>query len=190
MIVGLVNLLVFNLFIFSQNWPSLIRHGSPDETTINLTGMSPSPEPNRQQVILPEAPSGAPPEIVTEPIIIPPPPVIQVQPQEERGGITQGDILGAIGREVACSAGHFENLTTVQRSRCARIPWSGAMNPDGAIVLRIPPPRGRFFEEENARVPEVRITGNDANLNRVQGADTGCPVILNTPCFNRIPGRN
>ncbi len=139
---------------------------------------------------LPPAPSGAPPEVVTEPIIIPPP-LVQVQPEpEERGGITAGDLLGAIGREVACSAGNFENLTAVQRSRCGRLPWQGAQMPDGAIVLTIPPPRGRFFEEENARPPEVRISGADAQRNRMEGADTGCLVILNTPCFNRIPGRN
>lgn len=188
MIVGCVNLLVFNIFIFSQNWPEPARHGAPRETVLDLTGLTPSPLPDRQQVIMPQAPSGAPPEVVTEPIILPPP-VVQVQP-EERGGITDGDLLGAIGREVACSAGNYENLTAVQRTRCGRIPWQGARLPNGAIVLQIPPPRNRFFEEENARPPEVRITGADAQRNRLEGADTGCPVILNTPCFNRIPGRN
>lgn len=189
-IVGCVNLLVFNLFIFSQNWPDLVRRGGPSETTLNLTGVSPSERPDRQQVILPDAPSGAPPEVVTQPIIIPPP-LVEVQPQpEERGGITAGDLLGAIGREVACSAGNYENLTMTQRSRCGRIPWQGAQLPNGAIVLQIPPPRNRFFEEENSKPAEVRVTGADAQRNRLEGASDGCPVILNTPCFNRIPGRN
>ena len=62
--------------------------------------------------------------------------------------------------------------------------------PDGSIVLTARPPPNRFFEEENARPPEVRISGADANRNRIEGANDGCPVILNTPCFNRIPGRN
>jgi hypothetical protein len=187
-LVVMVNLLVANLFIFSQTWNELVRHGVPSETILDLRGISPSEQPREPQVVIPEAPSGTPPEVVTKPLIIPPP-VVQTQP-EPQGGISDGDLLGAVGREVACSAGNFENLTTAQRSRCVRNPWMGARMPDGTIVLMARPPQNRFFEEENAKVPPVRISGADANRNRIEGADTGCPVILNTPCFNRIPGRN
>jgi hypothetical protein len=189
MIVGLVNLVVFNLFIFSQTWPDRAPFGRPSELTMDLRGMTPSPLPEQQQVIVPEPSAGTPPEVVPEPIIIPPP-VVQMQPEEQQRGITDGDLLGAVGREVACSAGNFENLTMAQRNRCSRNPWLGVRMPDGSIVLTARPPPNRFFEEENARPPEVRISGADANRNRIEGANDGCPVILNTPCFNRIPGRN
>ena len=44
------------------------------------------------------------------------PPVVETQPiQPQAGSQPKGDILGGIGREIACSAGHFENLTEAQR---------------------------------------------------------------------------
>jgi hypothetical protein len=189
--VLIVHLLLLNLFIFSQIVPVMVRHGDPKELMLDLRGITRTIRPN-EQIVVPEAPMGKPPEVVTEPIVIPPP-VVQVQPEEQRPGAPEGDLLGALGREVACSAGNYETLTQAQRSRCPRMPWQGARLPNGAVVLQTPPPRNRFFDEENARqaaVEAARISGADGLRNRIEGANDGCPVILNTPCFNRIPGRN
>ena len=147
--VGIVHLLILNLFIFSQIMPAMIRRGSPAETILELRGITPSNRPN-QEIIVPEAPQGKPPEVVTQPIIIPP--IAQPQPeQQRRPGAEDGDLLGALGREVACSAGNYENLTAAQRGRCPRVPWEGARLPNGTIVMQAPAPRSRFFLEEDAR---------------------------------------
>lgn len=181
--VGVVHLLILNLLLFSQEFPDLIRHGGEHETILDLTGSQDEPRPSVKMVV-PEAPLGIPPEILNAPVPPPPPPV-EVQPQPQEGGGQKGDLLGAIGREIACSAGNYENLTEAQRTRCGRVPWQGAQLPNGTIVMNRPPEVNRFAPPP----PEFRVSGADAQRLQVERANP-CPVMLNVPCLNRIPGRD
>ena len=183
--VGIVHLLLANLLIFSEDWKDLVTSGSSSEVTLDLRGATDrSPAPDVRMTV-PEAPTGVPPEVVIDPLIIPRPPE-SLQPRAD-GGISDGDLLGAIGRDVACIAGNYENLTPAQRARCGRVPWYGARLSDGNIVLRPPETHPLFAPPE----PEYRISGADAQRRQMETAGSDpCPVILNTPCFNRIPGRN
>jgi hypothetical protein len=184
--VGVVHLLIANLLIFSEGWKSLVvRHGASTEVTLDLRGAtdrSPAPE---VRMTVPQAPVGVPPELTIDPVIIPPPTDRTTPTRPQSGGISDGDLLGALGRDVACSAGHYENLTTAERARCGRIPWAGARLPNGAIVLRDPEPRNRFAEPE----PEMRVSGAEQMQRQLQTGLTpgNCPVLLNVPCFSARP---
>jgi hypothetical protein len=185
---GLVQLFLLNVFVLSDRFTDFVRHGSSTEITLQLPGAVNS---NRDREPMPEqqTPNGVPPEVVTRPIVVPPPPNVTIEEPKAPPAISDGDLLGAIGRDVACKAGNYENLTTAERGRCPRIPWEGARLPNGAIVLQTPPPRNRFFEEPPP--PEV-ISGADAQRRAAEtaGSNGACPIMLNTPCFNKIPGRN
>ena len=183
--VAIVHLVIANFLIFSEGWKVIVRRGASTEVMLNLRGAtdnSPIPE---VQMTVPQAPTGVPPEVVIDPVIIPPKVQQQPNPLRQQGGITDGDLLGALGRDVACSAGHYENLTTAERGRCGRIPWRGTRLPDGAIVLRQPENRNRFAEPE----PEIRISGADAQRRQMEtGVNPGnCPLLLNVPCYTAVP---
>jgi hypothetical protein len=185
--VIIVHLVIANTLIFSEAWKTLVPRGSSSEmTTLDLRGATDnSPVPDVRMTV-PEAPAGVPPELTIDPLILP-----RESPQTDRpraeGGISDGDLLGAVGRDVACIAGNYENLTPAQRNRCSRIPWMGARLPDGSLVLR-PPEMNPLFAPPP---PEFRVSGADGQRRQMETAGSDpCPVILNTPCFNRIPGRN
>ena len=183
--VGIVHLLLANLLIFSEGWKSLLPlESGGTEVVFTLPGIAdrgPAPE---VPLTVPESPSGVPPEVMVLPEVIQRPDAIT--PPRTQGGISDNDLLGAIGRDVACIAGNYENLTPAQRARCGRIPWAGARLSDGNIVLRPPDTHPMFAPPP----PEFRISGADGQRRQMEtaGADP-CPAILNTPCFNRIPGR-
>ena len=183
--VFIIHLILVNTLIFSQDWQELVRHGASTEVTLNLRGASDnSPAPDVRMTV-PQAPTGVPPEVVIDPIIIPPTIQQPAQPRAPGRGISDGDLLGALGRDVACSAGHYENLTTAERSLCGHIPWAGARLPNGAIVLRDAEPRNRFAEPE----PELRVSGAEQLQRQLQtGLVPGnCPVLLNVPCYTAVP---
>jgi len=180
--VGIVHLLIVAMFLTSARFADLVQHGAEHETMLDLTGSQQNTRPE-EKIIVPQAPVGVPPEMRTMPVI--PPPVIEQQPLiQQEGAQEKGDVLGALGREIACSPGHYENLTEVQRTRCGRIPWQGAMAPNGVIVLNRPPEINRFAPPP----PEYQVTGRDAQRLQVERAQTDCPINLNLPCVNNIPG--
>jgi hypothetical protein len=185
--VGIVHLALVNLLIFSEDWKDLVlRDSGSVMTTLDLRGLKDESVAPDVRMTVPEAPSGVPPELVIDPLILP---RETPQPDTSRaeGGISDGDLLGAVGRDVACIAGNYENLTPAQRARCSRIPWMGARLPDGNLVLR-PPELNPLFAPPP---PEVRLSGADGQRRQMETAGSDpCPAILNTPCFNRIPGRN
>ena len=183
-VVGIVHLLILNLLLFSQDFATLTQHGAQHETMLDLTGSQDKAKPSVQMVV-PKAPLGMPP-VIPEPLLPPPPqqPVKQ-PPVIQEGGQERGDVLGALGREIACSPGHYENLTESQRTRCGRIPWQGALLPNGAIVLNRPADVNRFAPPPP---PGYKVSGQDAQRLQVERAQTDCPVGLNMPCVNRIPG--
>ena len=182
--VGIVHVLILTMFLTAERFADLAQHGSEHETMLDLAGSQDSTRPQTKTVI-PQAPIGVPPEVRNLPII--PPPLIEQQPLiQQEGGQEKGDVLGALGREIACSAGHYENLTEVQRARCGRPPWQGAIAPNGVIVLNRPPEINRFAPPP----PEYHVTGRDAQRLQVERAPTDCSFNLNMPCVNKIPGRD
>lgn len=180
--VGIVHLLILNLLMFSQDLTSLVRRGAEHETILILDGNQKSDAP-APRLVEPQAPVGTPPEIPRPPVPVPPP-VIEAPQRAQREGAPDGDLLTAVGRELACSAGSYENLTTAQRARCPRAPWQGALAPNGAIVLANPERINRFAPPP----PEFALSGADAQRLSIERANP-CPVMLNVPCLNRIPGR-
>jgi len=181
-LVGIIHLLLLNLLIFSQTFPTLIRRGAEHETILDISGSKDNNAPP-VKIPIPLAPLGVPPELLNPPV--PPPPVIETQPVPPPGEQQQSDLLGAIGRSIACSPGNYENLTEVQRTRCGRIPWQGAMMPNGAIVLNRPEGQNPFAPPP----PEFRVSGQDQQRLQSQRGNP-CPLLGNMPCLNRIPGRD
>jgi hypothetical protein len=134
----------------------------------------------------------APPRMETAPIRIPKPPPIAPEQQEKSG--TAGpptDILGAVGRELACSAGSWEHLTSAERARCGYYPWRAVKLPNGSLVMV---PRSVLPQLKDA--PDTQFSVN-SGADRVQSdlqkgiisGPTGCPIMLNTPCLQHVsPG--
>jgi hypothetical protein len=110
-------------------------------------------------VILPsDRPVNIPPTII---MATPPPPSTVQKP---------GDVLEAIGREIACGAGRYENLSEAQREACKRQPWRFKKNNKGVIVLdrtTTPPPQ------------EEPISGVDVTT-QVQRTTDPCVAAGNT----------
>jgi hypothetical protein len=101
-----------------------------------------------------------------------------------------GDILGAVGRELACSAGSWEHLTMTERQRCGLYPWRGVKLPNGSLVM-IP----RSMLPRLKDTPETEFSVNSGS-DRVQAdvrsgiipGQGGCPILQNTPCLHATPG--
>ncbi len=181
--VGIVHLLILSLLLTSQHFELLLRpHGGEHEAILDLSGSHDEPAPQVKMVV-PQAPVGIPPEVTFTPQLPPPPTAIQ-PPLAQEGGQQKGDLLGALGRDIACSPGHYENLTESQRSRCGRVPWLGAMTPDGTIVLNRPATISPFAPPPRP----YEMSGQDAQRLQVERATTDCPINLNVPCVNNIPG--
>jgi hypothetical protein len=186
--VVIVHLLILSMMLVSQVFPSLLGHhgGAEHEAIIDLTGSRPVDQP-QVKMIIPQALSGVPPEVdqAPPPLIVPPPTPTQPQVQEGGGAQQRGDLLGAIGRQVACSAGHYENLTEAQRDHCERVPFQGLQLPSGAVVMLPPQGYNRFAPPPDK---EAHISGADAQRLQME-RPSGCPAIMNMPCVNQIPGR-
>ncbi len=136
---------------------SLLRQ--PRATPLNLT----QPQDNEQNDV-----SAKPLTVIT-----PKPPVLELQPPPST--VQPGDILGSVGRAIACGAGNFEYLTRQQQERCLHEPWQGVQLPNGTIVLLAPPP--------NMATPgPLQMTGAEA-LRRQSQTAPNCPIMVNTPCL-------
>jgi hypothetical protein len=148
-------------------------------------GINPDAPPVR--TVSPDVQNAHPPLFTTAPITIPKP---IIPPDSQGQTAAPGDILGAVGRELACSAGSWEHLSGAERKACGGIPWRGMRMPNGSLVmiprnvlprLREPPP------DEG-----LRITGNeqiqrDLQTGRMPGQG-GCPILQHTPCLHPSQG--
>jgi hypothetical protein len=184
-IVGALHLLFFFFFVISIR-PFEDRVKPIAETILLLTTTGDNAPP--VHIVNPEIPSQAPPMINSAPITIvkPPPP----PPDQAVGPTTPGDILSAVGRSLACSAGSWEHLNQVERDRCGGMPWRGYRTPNGSLVMipRSQLPRLRDPSPDS----DLRVTGSQAieqGLNTGQiGGQGGCPILLNTPCLHPSQG--
>jgi hypothetical protein len=190
-----LHLVFFVFFVFAVH-PFDMRTRPIIETilTLPLAGNNmPRKDENNPQVE-----TNAPPRILSAPITLPkPPPVLKPleKPKEGEENTAPTDILGAVGRELACSAGSWEHLTSAERTRCGYgrsggYPWKGARLPNGSIVM-IP----RSVLPRLAEVPDGEFnvnTGADQVQAQVQRGiipgQGGCPILQNTPCIHVSPG--
>ena len=188
-LAAVLHVLFFFFFVFSVH-PFDMRSRPIVENflTLPLVGNNlPDRKPiNPQPVVI------APPRIEAAPIQIPKPPPIQPDKEREKTG-TPGqptDILGAVGRELACSAGSWEHLTSAERQRCGYYPWRGVKLPNGSLVMV---PRSVLPRLKEAPDTEFSVnSGADRIQSDVQkGITPGqgpCPILQNTPCLHVSPG--
>lgn len=110
------------------------------------------------------------------------PPVPLTPPVIEETKPTPGDILGDVGRFLACGASSFEYLNPAQQARCTRQPWQALQLPNGTLVLNTLP---RLMLEE---------TGPDnsgaAAQRRQASQSPGCSFLVNTPCLDSVISGN
>lgn len=132
------------------------------------------------------------PRIESAPLTIPKPPPVQPDQEREKSGnpAPPTDILGAVGRELACSAGSWEHLTSAERARCGLYPWRAVKLPNGSLVM-VP----RSVLPRLPDVPDTQFsvnTGADRMQSDVEkGITPGqgpCPMMLNLPCLHVSPG--
>ncbi len=194
-LVAALHVLFFLFFVFSVR-PFDMRTKPIIETILTLP-LAGNNQPNKEEVN-PQIETHAPPRILSAPITIPKPPPVkpQEQPREGAENAPPTDILGAVGRELACSAGSWEHLTSAERERCGYgrsggYPWKGARLPNGTIVMiprsvlpRLPeaPPDTGFAVNTGAD----RIQ-SDVQRGVIPGQG-GCPILQNTPCIHVSPG--
>jgi hypothetical protein len=178
-LTGIIQLLLLSMLTFSEFPTVLYPHGTTLETTINLKGADRADTPVVVPLTRPNAPDVAPPLV-----IVPPPPQFQIERPREDEGTPEGQVLDAVGRDIACVATNYEYLNSAQRARCAHIPWMPGRLADGTITLA--PARPNQFAPPP---PEYHISGADANRNAIERAPT-CSTLLNTSCLNIVPGRN
>jgi len=182
-LVVVVHLLFLAVLTIAQNPAREGRRHAALETILFLPAVTGNNAP-KINIIRPESPSEAPPEIVTAPITLPNPPPVESRPETAR----PGDVLRAVGEALACGAGSFENLNPGERAHCRREPWSGRRAPGGALVLD-PGPRLQLAPPEGT----LRLGGSEALRRDLrQGGPSACPILQNTPCLadflHREPG--
>ena len=134
----------------------------------------------------------APPRVETAPIIIPKPPPIMPQQQQENPGAPAPptDILGAVGRELACSAGSWEHLTSAERARCGLYPWRAVRLPNGSLVMLPPNMLPRLKENPNPQYATSGAAQMQSDLARGYAPNSGgCPILQNTPCLHPAEGQ-
>jgi hypothetical protein len=157
------------------------------ETILTFPARGTNPNAPPLRTIAPDVQNAAPPRFTTAPLLIPKP---IVPPDSQGQTATPGDILGAVGRELACSAGSWEHLSKAERTACGGIPWRGMRLPNGSLVM-IPPnvlPRLREPPPDEG----IRVTGNEQIQRDLQTGRTpgqgGCPILQHTPCLHPSQG--
>jgi hypothetical protein len=195
MLVAALHVLFFFFFVFAVH-PFDMRTRPIIETilTLPLAGNNhPLRDEDNPQVL-----TTAPPRILSAPITIPKPPPVKPEVERDNPGESNApptDILGAVGRELACSAGSWEHLTSTERERCGYgrsggYPWKGARLPNGSIVMI---PRSVLPRLADSPNPEFTVnTGaerihSDTQRGIIPGQG-GCPIMQNTPCLHVSPG--
>jgi hypothetical protein len=125
--VALVHVLIVALLVSAGR----VRHISlaqPKEVQLILPALQPERSNASPPVVLPEnRPEQAPSATIT-------------LPAPQKPAKSQSDIMQAIGKELACGAGSYENLSQAQREACRRQPWKFKKNAKGVIVLDVSPP--------------------------------------------------
>jgi hypothetical protein len=183
--VAMLHVLFFFTFVLGIR-PFDVSNRGIVETILTLPQAGNNQREDSRNYPVPLVP--APPRMMSAPVLIPPPPVIRPDEKTQSEG-PPGDILGAVGRELACSAGSWEHLTSAERARCGLYPWRAVKLPNGSLVM-IP----RNVLPRLKEVPDTEFginTGSDRIRTDVQAGITpgsgGCPILQNTPCIHVTP---
>ncbi|HVV27269.1 MAG TPA: hypothetical protein VHC40_04825 [Rhizomicrobium sp.] len=186
LLVAALHILFFLFFVFAVH-PFDMRTRPIIESVLTL----PAPGNNqpRRELTAPQI-TNAPPRVLSAPITVVKPPPIIIKP-EEGNAPTAGDILGAVGRTLACSAGSWEHLTQAERKICGGQPWQAHKLPNGSLVM-VPPSQLPRLKEAPPD-SEFRVTGSEDIQRGLQSGVTpgqgGCPILQNTPCLHpSMPG--
>jgi hypothetical protein len=194
-LVAALHLLFFFFFVFAVH-PFDMRTRPIIETILTLP-LAGNNQP-RKDVENPQPLTNAPPRILSAPITVPKPPPVKPEVEKNNAGESNAptDVLGAVGRELACSAGSWEHLSSAERERCGHgrtggYPWKGVRLPNGSIVMvprtvlprlaDAPPDTGFTINSGADRVQA------DVQRGVIPGAG-GCPILQNTPCLHVAPG--
>ena len=187
-ITTLLHVLFFFFFVLAVH-PFDMKSRPLIETILTLT-LPGNNRPPPERPINPEILTDAPPRMLAAPIPVPKPPPIHTEDENKTGSGAPGDILGAVGRALACDAGSWEHLTSAERERCGFYPWRGVKLPNGTLVM-IP----RSVLPRLREAPDTQFSVNSGQ-DRI-GADIrngmtpgmgGCPMLQNTPCLHPSPG--
>jgi hypothetical protein len=134
------------------------------------------------------------PRMIAPPINVPKPPPIIVPKENQPGANNQApvDVLGAVGRELACSAGSWEHLTMVERQHCGYYPWRGVKLPNGSLVMI---PRSQLPRLKELPDPEFNVNSGADQVtaqvrNGVIPGQGGCPILHVTPGMRSATGDN
>lgn len=149
--VVLVHVFFLAVLLTAARVGEIVRK-APQEVIFLLPPLQPkTTRPALPPVVLPaERPVNIPPTISVEP----PPPAIVPKP---------GDVMQAIGRELACGAGPWEHLTQAEREVCKRQPWHSRKNAKGVYVLDVP--------SQQQPQPEDTLSGIDAIAKTLNTSD-------------------
>jgi hypothetical protein len=167
--VALLHFVFFLMLVISlQQAHDRIGRRSAMETILDFSMLNRNSVPLDEQLRREESKE---PDLSAKPLtVIPKPPVIE----QENAPATPGDVLKSIGQALACGASNFEYLNKAQQARCPRQPWMAARRPDGTIVLDAP---------SKVPLPQLHLTGAE-ELGRQMQTNSGCPIMLNTPCLD------
>jgi hypothetical protein len=184
-LVAALHVLFFFCFVLGIR-PFDLRDQPIMETILTLA--APGNNQPQERPVNPQILTSAPPRMLSAPIPVVKPPPIHLEDQD-KGTAPQGDVLGAVGRELACSAGSWEHLTMVERQRCGLYPWRGVKLPNGSLVMV---PRGMMPRLREAPDTEFSVnSGADLQRAQIQAGVTpgqgGCPILQNTPCLHVTP---
>jgi len=190
-LVALLHVLFFFSFVIGIR-PFDMKNRTVVETILTLS--TAGNNQRDRQIVNPIPLVNNAPRMLAPPITIPkPPPIKEEQQNPPAAGQGPVDVLGAVGRELACSAGSWEHLTAAERERCGfinRYPWRGMKLPNGSLVM-VPTsilPRLKDVPQSEFSVN----TGADSLRAQTQAGITpgqgGCPVLQQTPCLHATPG--
>jgi hypothetical protein len=149
--VALVHVLILMLLLTASHFGAFTS-GGPKEVILLLPPLQPNAKSVGPAVPLPKAGTQSIPNYNSITIPAPPPSAAQ----------KPGDVMQAIGKELACGAGPYEHLTQKERDDCKRHPWNWKRNEKGVIVLDVPskaPPP----DEPIAGIDEVTKTINTSD---------------------------
>jgi len=188
MLVALLHILFFFAFVLGIR--PFDFHSRPIVETI-LIFPSAGNNQQEQKTINPVPLINTAPRMLAPPITIPKPPPIQPDKKENQPGTNQGpvDVLGAVGRELACSAGSWEHLTMVERQRCGLYPWRGMKLPNGSLVMI---PTNQLPRLKDTPETEFSVNSGADQLTAqmrsgIIPGQGGCPILQNTPCLHATP---
>jgi hypothetical protein len=185
-LVVLLHVVFLFTFVFGMR-PFDMRNRPIIETILTLTA---GDNQQRDRAVNPLPMTTISPNAAAPPISIPKPPPIHEDEKNPNAGTGPTDILGAVGRELACSAGSWEHLTMVERQRCGIYPWRGVKLPNGSLVMI---PRNVLPRLREAPETEFSVnSGADQMRAQIQagivpGQQGGCPILQNTPCLHVTP---